>query len=94
MQFFTLLSQQASISGTNKRGRAEAGWGNKAIGQKVYAEGTGDTGKIGYETHGLGAKAGISAGYQGKTKVSNTHIDSQYGVGVNVESSIVPGNLK
>ena len=90
MSSLTLQIGNGSISG----GRVEAGWGNKAIGQKFYASGTGNTGKIGYETHGLGAKIGASAGYQGKTKVSNTHIDSQYGVGVNVESSIVPGNLK
>ena len=84
---------QASVSGTNNAGRAEASYGNKAFGHTVYAQGTGLTGSVGIENYGLGAKAGGSLGYQAKTDVSDSHVDAQYGVGANIESEIIPGNI-
>ena len=80
------------MSEAKKAGTAEVGFGNNALGTRVYATGH-NHGKIGIETHGLGVKAGISLGYQLQNDISNTHVSTAAGAGINVESSIVPGKV-
>ena len=80
------------MSEAKKAATAEAGFGNNALGTRVYATGH-NHGKIGIETHGLGVKAGISLGYQLQNDISNTHVSTAAGAGINVESSIVPGKV-